>query len=52
VGESLLRQTLEEEKETDEKLTDLANSINFEAAASEQAVEGKNGRRNAKAART
>jgi len=52
VAESLLRQTLEEEKETDEKLTDLASSINLEAATSEQAVDGKNGRRNAKAART
>jgi ferritin-like metal-binding protein YciE len=51
VAESLLRQTLEEEKETDEKLTDLASSINLEAATSEEAVEGKNGRRNTKAAR-
>jgi ferritin-like metal-binding protein YciE len=51
VAESLLRQTLEEEKETDEKLTDLASSINLEAATSERAAEGKHGRRNAKAAR-
>jgi ferritin-like metal-binding protein YciE len=51
VAESLLRQTLEEEKQADEKLSDLASSINLEAAASEQAVEGKNMRRNAKAAR-
>ena len=33
---SLLRQTLEEEKETDEKLTELAGSINLEAASSEE----------------
>jgi hypothetical protein len=46
-----LRQTLEEEKETDEKLTDLASSINLEAATSKEAVESKNGRRNTKAAR-
>jgi ferritin-like metal-binding protein YciE len=32
---SLLRQTLEEEKTTDKKLTELANSINLEAAESE-----------------
>ena len=50
-AESLLRQTLEEEKETDEKLTDLASSINLEAATSKEAVEIKNGRRNTKAAR-
>jgi ferritin-like metal-binding protein YciE len=50
-AESLLRETLEEEKETDEKLTDLASSINLEAATSEEAVESKNGRRNTKAAR-
>jgi ferritin-like metal-binding protein YciE len=31
-AESLLRQTLEEEKETDEKLTELAEKINLEAA--------------------
>jgi ferritin-like metal-binding protein YciE len=50
-AESLLRQTLEEEKETDEKLTDLANSINLEAANSKEALENKTGRRNTKAAR-
>jgi ferritin-like metal-binding protein YciE len=33
---SLLRQTLEEEKATDKKLTELANSINLEAARSEE----------------
>jgi len=32
---SLLRQTLEEEKTTDKKLTELANTINLEAAESE-----------------
>jgi len=36
---SLLRQTLEEEKETDEKLTELAGSINLEAASSEESDE-------------
>jgi ferritin-like metal-binding protein YciE len=51
VAESLLRQTLEEEKETDEKLTDLASGINLEAATSEEAVDSKNGRRTSKAAR-
>lgn len=50
-AEWLLRQTLEEEKETDEKLTDLASRINLEAATSVEAVESKNGRRNTKAAR-
>src|SRR5580700_8161337 len=50
-AESLLRQTLEEEKETDEELTDLASRINLEAASSEKVVESKNGRRNSKAAR-
>ena len=50
-AESLLRQTLEEEKETDERLTDLASRINLEAAASEEAEEGKKGRRSSKAAR-
>ena len=36
---SLLRQTLEEEKETDEKLTQLAGNINLEAASSEESDE-------------
>jgi len=36
---SLLEQTLEEEKETDEKLTELAGSINLEAANSEESDE-------------
>jgi ferritin-like metal-binding protein YciE len=31
-GEELLSQTLDEEKETDEKLTELSNQINLEAA--------------------
>src|SRR5580658_5837608 len=48
---SLLKQTLEEEKETDAKLTDLASGINLEAATSEEAVDSKNGRRTSKAAR-
>jgi ferritin-like metal-binding protein YciE len=39
-AESLLRQTLDEEKETDKKLTQLAESINLVA---EQAVESKGG---------
>lgn len=34
---SLLKRTLEEEKETDKKLTQLARNINVEAAESEQA---------------
>jgi hypothetical protein len=50
-----LRQTLEEEKEADEKLTELASNINLEAASSEELddeeLEGRNGKRNAKAAR-
>jgi ferritin-like metal-binding protein YciE len=37
---SLLRQTLEEEKETDKKLTQLAGRINIEAAESEESVGG------------
>jgi ferritin-like metal-binding protein YciE len=32
----LLQQTLDEEKETDEKLTDLASAINFEAVNADQ----------------
>ncbi|HSS95744.1 MAG TPA: hypothetical protein VLK33_01870, partial [Terriglobales bacterium] len=35
-AESFLRQTLEEEKETDEKLTQLSGHINVEAADSEE----------------
>jgi ferritin-like metal-binding protein YciE len=37
---SLLRQTLEEEKETDKKLTQLAGRINIEAVESEESVGG------------
>ena len=49
---SLLRKTLEEEKKTDAKLTQLAESINLEAADSEES-EGRWNRipRKAKAAR-
>jgi ferritin-like metal-binding protein YciE len=48
---SLLRLTLEEEKETDEKLTQLAGGINLEAVESEESEEGSNRSRKAKAAR-
>jgi len=48
---SLLRLTLEEEKETDEKLTQLAGSINLEAVESEESGEGGNRSRKAKTAR-
>jgi ferritin-like metal-binding protein YciE len=48
---SLLRLTLEEEKETDEKLTQLAGSINLEAVESEESEEGSHRSRNAKTAR-
>jgi ferritin-like metal-binding protein YciE len=48
---SLLRLTLEEEKETDEKLTQLAGSINLEAVESEESEEGSNRSRKAKTAR-
>src|ERR1700687_3357490 len=53
---SLLRQTLEEEKETDEKLTQLAGRINLEAAGSQGSDGGsgqsrKTARMKAKAAR-
>ncbi len=37
----LLEQTLEEEKETDKKLTELAENINLEAAGSEEDEEGE-----------
>jgi ferritin-like metal-binding protein YciE len=55
-AEALLRQTLDEEKETDEKLTELAGNINLEAASSEESEEKEleeenNGRRKTKAAR-
>jgi ferritin-like metal-binding protein YciE len=48
---SLLRQTLEEEKETDENLTQLASNINLEAANSEESGEGHNGSRKTRTAR-
>jgi ferritin-like metal-binding protein YciE len=48
---SLLRLTLEEEKETDEKLTQLAGSINLEAVESEESGAGSNRSRKAKTAR-
>jgi len=48
---SLLRQTLEEEKETDEKLTQLAESINLKAVGSEASEEGNSRPRKAKTAR-
>ena len=48
---SLLRLTLEEEKETDQKLTQLAGSINLEAVESEESEEGSNRSRKAKTAR-
>jgi ferritin-like metal-binding protein YciE len=47
---SLLRPTLEEERETDEKLTQLAGSINLEAVESEESEEGNRSRK-AKTAR-
>jgi ferritin-like metal-binding protein YciE len=47
----LLNQTLEEEKETDKKLTQLASEINVEASQSEGASEDEpSGRRKSKAA--
>jgi ferritin-like metal-binding protein YciE len=48
---TLLKRTLEEEKETDEKLTELAGSINLRAAESEESEEGSNRSRKAKAVR-
>jgi ferritin-like metal-binding protein YciE len=45
----LLRQTLEEEKETDKKLTQLAGQINIEAASSEESDAGS---KSGKAAKT
>jgi ferritin-like metal-binding protein YciE len=54
-AEVLLRQTLGEEKGTDEKLTELAGSINLEAAGSEESDEeelhGNHGKRKTRAAR-
>jgi ferritin-like metal-binding protein YciE len=48
---ALLRETLEEEKKTDEKLTQLAENINLEAAGSDEEEEGNSRSRKAKAAR-
>jgi ferritin-like metal-binding protein YciE len=48
---SLLRETLEEEKKTDEKLTQLAESINLAAAGSEEEEEENRMARKAKTAR-
>jgi ferritin-like metal-binding protein YciE len=46
----LLSQTLEEEKETDKKLTQLASEINVEASQSEGSEDEPTGRRKSKAA--
>ena len=48
---SLLRLTLKEEKETDEKLAQLAGSINLEAVESGESEAGSNRLRKAKTAR-
>jgi|SRR5208282_5218513 len=48
---SLLQQTLDEEKDTDAKLTQLAGSINVEAAKSHESGEGNTPSRKTKAAR-
>jgi ferritin-like metal-binding protein YciE len=47
----LLRQTLEEEKTTDQKLTELAGSINLKAANSEESSEDRSRPKKAKTAR-
>ena len=49
-AETLLRQTLDEEKETDKKLTQLAQHINVEAMNSE-GIEGEKSRMKSRAAR-
>jgi len=49
---SLLRQTFEEEKETDEKLTELSGRINVEAAESEEMARGDGQSRKAAKAKT
>jgi ferritin-like metal-binding protein YciE len=46
----LLEQTLQEEKDADEKLTELAQQINVEAQTPEEAMEGEEPKRKAKAA--
>lgn len=50
-AEALLKQTLYEEKETDQKLTQLSSSINREAANRERKEEANNRGKKAKAAR-
>jgi ferritin-like metal-binding protein YciE len=50
-AESLLRQTLDEEKETDKKLTQLAEHINLEAKQAGES-EGGNGKGKAMKARS
>lgn len=50
-AESLLRQTLDEEKATDEKLTELAENINLVAANSEETERDSNRSKRSKAAR-
>jgi ferritin-like metal-binding protein YciE len=47
----LLNQTLEEEKETDKKLTKLAENINVEASAEEDEKESDSSATKRKAAR-
>lgn len=50
-AESLLRETLDEEKATDEKLTELAENINLVAANSEETERDSNRSKRSKAAR-
>src|ERR1017187_7116979 len=51
-AESLLRQTLEEEKETDKKLTQLSGRINVEAADSEESDENSSQSKKAATSKT
>ncbi len=48
----LLQETLDEEKETDEKLTDIAASINVEAREEHEAVESSSKRGGRKQSRS
>src|ERR1700730_10360996 len=48
---AILRETFEEEKETDKKLTQLSGRINVEAAGSEESDEGDSKSKKAKTAR-
>lgn len=50
-AEALLQETLEEEKKTDAKLTQLAENINMEVAGSEESDNGNSITRKAKTAR-